>query len=304
MRAAEALLVRHGEAARRFLAAAVALDRPERTALVAAGVRDWDARAWLPALTEGLIDGTWKPDARSACQTLLAPAPSLLETLAEGDRPREKALRDGIDALDDAELIALLLRTGVGDEDVLELAQRLLAEHEGLVGLARRRTEELLDAHGLGPAKATALAAACELGRRLASAALRERPRLDGPESVAALLAPLATGLAHEEFWCLPLDSRNRLIGTPRRISQGDIDGTEAGPRAFFRIALASGAVAAIAVHNHPSGDPSPSAGDRAVTKRLVAAGRLVEVPLQDHLILGDGGRHVSLRRDEPELWR
>ena len=304
MRSAEALLARHGEAARTFLTAAVACDRPDRPALVAAGVRDWDARAWLPHLADGLLDGAWKPEARATCQALLAPPPSLLATLAEGDRPREKALRDGIDALDDAELIALLLRTGTGDEGVLEQSQRLLAQHDGLAGLARRRTEELLDTHGLGPAKATALAAACELGRRLASAALRERPRLESPETVAALLAPLAAGLPHEEFWCLPLDARGRLIGTPRRCSQGDIDGTDAGPRAFFRIALASGAVAAIAVHNHPSGEPSPSAGDRAVTKRLVAAGRLVDVSLQDHLILGDGGRYVSLRRDEPELWR
>ena len=136
------------------------------------------------------------------------------------------------------------------------------------------------------------------------AAALRERPRLDTPKAVAALLAPLALGLVHEEFWCLPVDARGRLIGTPRRISQGDVDGTEAGPRAFFRMALASGAVAVIAVHNHPSGDPSPSAADRAVTRRLVAAGRLLEVPLQDHLILGDGERFVSLRHDEPDLWR
>jgi DNA repair protein RadC len=303
MRPAEALLERGGDAARRFLAAAVALDTPDRSALVAAGVRDWDARAWLPALAPGLDgQGRWLEDARAACRTLLTPVPSIAE-LPAGDRPREKALRDGIEALDDAELVALLLRTGTADEGVLAQARRLLDQHEGLVGLTRRRPEELEEVHGLGPAKATVIAAACELGRRLANAALRERPVLASPEQVAALLAPLTAGLMHEEFWCLPLDARTRLIGTPRRISHGDIDGTDAGPRAFFRGALAAGAVAAVAIHNHPSGDPSPSAGDRAVTRRLVAAGRLVDVPLQDHLILGDGGRFVSLRRDEPGLW-
>ena len=106
-----------------------------------------------------------------------------------------------------------------------------------------------------------------------------------------------------DRLWCLPLDRQSRLIGAPRVVSKGDVDGTDAGPRAFFRAALTAGAVSAIAVHNHPSGDPSPSAADREVTRRLVQAGRTVDVALVDHLVLGLGA-YVSLRRDAGELFR
>jgi DNA repair protein RadC len=288
------------EATVRLLRCALANDHPTINSLVAVGIARWDAHDALRRLTQAgeLTDAGWSESARSAYRTLLS-APSALEARDSGDRPREKALRAGIDSLDDAELIALLLRTGAGDEDVLELATRLLHAHGGLTGLARLRVEELTSEHGLGPAKA-----ADELGRRLASSALRERPVLATPEAVASLLAPLAAGLPHEEFWCLPLDPRMRLIGAPRLIARGDVDGTEAPPRAFLRAALAAGATAAIAVHNHPTGDPSPSAADLAVTRRLVAAGRTVDIAVNDHLVLGDGGRFVSLRRAHPECWK
>ena len=293
------------EATVRLLRCALASDHPTIDSLVAVGIARWDAHDALRRLTQAgeLTDAGWNESARSAYRTLLS-APSALEARDSGDRPREKALRAGIDSLDDAELIALLLRTGAGDEDVLELATRLLHAHGGLTGLARLRVEELASEHGLGPAKAAEVAAACELGRRLASSALRERPVLATPEAVASLLAPLAAGLPHEEFWCLPLDPRMRLIGAPRLIARGDVDGTEAPPRAFLRAALAAGATAAIAVHNHPTGDPSPSAADLAVTRRLVAAGRTVDIAVNDHLVLGDGGRFVSLRRAHPECWK
>jgi len=110
--------------------------------------------------------------------------------------------------------------------------------------------------------------------------------------------------LDHERFWCLPLDPRSGLIGEPRQISQGDIDGTDAGPRAFFRAALTAGAASCIAVHNHPTGDPAASPADLAVTTRLVAAGRTLDVRLVDHLIIGDQGRFVSIRRNHPECFR
>jgi len=107
-----------------------------------------------------------------------------------------------------------------------------------------------------------------------------------------------------EAMWCLPLDARSRLIGEPIQTSLGDIDGTDAGPRAFFRPALRRAAASVIAVHNHPSGEPDPSPADRAVTKRLAEAGRVVDVQLNDHVILGHGGRFTSLRRDCPHLFR
>ena len=296
------------DATRRLLVAAVDIDPPTVARLIEVGIPRWDAVEALRRLEAAgeVAAGAWSPAARDGYRALLAQDPpgNALERREEADRPREKALRAGIDALDDAELVALLLRTGSGDEGVLELAARLLHEHGGLAGVARLRVEELAVAKGLGPAKAAELAAACELGRRLASAALRERPELSSPEAAAALLAPLATALAHEEFWCLPLDRRNRLLGEPRVVGRGDVDSSEAPPRAFCRAVLIAGGVAAIAVHNHPTGDPSPSADDLAVTRRLVAACRAIDVTLQDHLVLGDGGRFTSLRRQHPECWR
>ncbi len=304
------------EATRRILRAAVAIDLPTAALLADAGIPRWDAVSAvhrLEAAGEVVADG-WQTAARDGYRVLLAdlvageasgsPGANALDRREEADRPREKALRGGIASLDDGELVALLLRTGSGDEGVLELAERLLHEHGGLAGLARLRVEELIEAKGLGPAKAGELAAACELGRRLASAALRERPVLATPEAAAAMLAPLATALAHEEFWCLPLDPRMRLIGEPRVVARGDVDGTEAPPRAFCRAALTAGGVAAIAVHNHPTGDPTPSAADLAVTRRLVAACRAIDIGLQDHLVLGDGGRFTSIRRAHPDCWR
>jgi DNA repair protein RadC len=155
----------------------------------------------------------------------------------------------------------------------------------------------------MGPAKAAEIAAAFEIGRRLAQSKRRTRPSLRTPEDVAELLSADLVGLRHEELWCLPLDVHSRLIGEPRVISKGDIDGTDAGPRAFFRQALAAGAASCIAVHNHPTGDATPSAADRAATSKLVAAGRAIGVALVDHFIIGDGGRVTSLRRVEPRLF-
>ncbi len=310
MLALEGPLALRRDATLRVIRAAVDLDQPTSQALAETGIPRWDAQEAVRRLTgAGEVDAEgWLNLSRLAYRQLLvsavAPGTTALERRGEADRPREKALRGGIDSLADVELIALLLRTGNGSEGVLELAQRLLDEHHGIPGLARKRVEELSVFKGLGVAKAAELAAACEIGRRLSSAVLRDRPVLKTPEAIAELLAGLAAGLAHEEFWCLPLDARSRLIGEPRQIARGDIDGTDAPPRAFCRVALTAGAVAAVAVHNHPSGDPTPSAADIQVTMRLVLACRAVDVPLHDHLVLGDAGRFHSLRRTHPHCWR
>lgn len=154
----------------------------------------------------------------------------------------------------------------------------------------------------LTPAAARRLAAAVELHRRLLRAR-RPRTALNQPELVAQVMLPLVQR-DHECLWCLALDPRSRLIGEPVQVSQGDVDGCDAGPRAFFRYALSRGATTAIAVHNHPTGDTAPSAADAAVTRRLVAAGRAVDVPLVDHVIVTTSGGFLSLRRDQPELFR
>lgn len=302
------LLTRDRGPVRTFLERATGCDRPKPADLVGPGLARWDADGFWARLRDARelnADGAWNEQYRSAYREALAtsdPVPPPRRSDLGRDGPREKARDLGIAALADHELLALLLRTG-GAEGVLGLASRLLADHDGLVGLAGLDVADLVDAEGLGPAKAAEVAAAFELGRRLATAARRERPELRSPAAVAGLVSTELAALRHEELWCLALDPRCRLIGEPRRVSRGDIDGTDAGPRAFFRAALTAGAATAIAVHNHPTGDPSPSAGDRAVTRRLVAAGRLVGCDLDDHVVIGDGGRWASLRRDDPGLW-
>jgi DNA repair protein RadC len=294
---------------RRFLDAALAQDVANPALLTQFGIPHYEATLYVRRLQDAgeLIEFTWQPACRLAYQALLqnvALPERKLERLHSMDRPREKALHSGIRSLGDEELLALLLRTGAGEEGVLEFAERLLSDYDGLLGLARSDLDRLLMARGIGPAKATELAAAFELANRVASATRRrERPKLNSPEATMLHLRELVL-LDHERFWCLPLDPRCALIGEPRQISQGDVDGTDAGPRAFYRMALTAGATSCIAVHNHPTGDPSPSAADRSVTLRLVAAGRAVDVPLADHMIIGDGGRFVSLRRECPELFR
>jgi DNA repair protein RadC len=296
------------EPARRFLEAAVVCDAPTTESLVAAGVPHYEAAHFCRRLQAAgeLVAGVWDMAARDGYRQLLAPVteqPNKLERLHDSDRPREKAIHSGIQSLSDTELLALLLRTG-GEEGVLEFADRLLQEHDGLLGLSRCEIERLLKSRGIGPAKATELAAAFELANRVATATRRrERPKLTTPESAVEHLRELVL-LDHERFWCLPLDPRSGLIGEPRQISQGDVDGTDAGPRAFFRAALSAGATSCIAVHNHPTGDPSASPADLAVTTRLVAAGRTLDVKLVDHLIIGDQGRFVSIRRTYPECFR
>lgn len=306
----EAALRLQPEPVRRFLGAAVVADAPTTDVLVAAGVPHYEATLYSRRLHAAgeLIDGAWDGLARAGYLRLLTPqaeaeAPRKLDRLHEHDRPREKALLSGIASLSDTELLALLLRTG-GDEGVLEFADRLLLEHDGLLGLSRREIDTLLESRGVGPAKATELAAAFELANRVAMATRRrERPKLTAPELAVEHLRELVL-LDHERFWCLPLDARSGLIGEPRQISQGDVDGTDAGPRAFFRAALTAGATSCIAVHNHPTGDPAASPADLAVTTRLVAAGRTVDVRLVDHLVIGDQGRFVSIRRNHPECFR
>jgi len=166
--------------------------------------------------------------------------------------------------------------------------------------LAHRDEYALATMLGLRLPAARRLAAALELHRRLVTWSVPERPIIDDPAVAVVVLAPMAT-LPEEHFYCLPLDARCRLIGSPIEISMGDVDGCDAGPRMFFRAALRCGAVQAIAAHNHPSGDPSPSAADQAVTRRLVAAGRALDIKLVDHVIVTpDKTRWCSLRRETP----
>lgn len=219
----------------------------------------------------------------------------LIRELPPEERPRERLLVSGEAALSDAELLAVLLRTGRRGASALDLARELLREAgglEGLPGLAplalRRR--------GVGPAKAAAVRAAVELGRRLARAQLPERDPLGHPAAVARYLA-LRYGLPDQEVMgALYVDTRNRLLGE-RELFRGTLSRAAAEPRAILKEGLLRGAAGVILFHTHPSGDPSPSAEDLAFTRRLSEAGEVVGLRLVDHLVLGPSGAWVSLRQ-------
>ncbi len=208
-------------------------------------------------------------------------------------RPRERLVERGVGALGANELLALVLGTGSLGEDAVTLASRLLARG-GLRGLARRSAHELARERGIGPARAARLVAACEIGRRLAqSTAMRGTP-LRGGGDVYRLLAPTLRDLRKEVFVALLLDGKHRLL-REERVSEGSLTSAIVHPREVFGPAIRESAAAVIVAHNHPSGDPSPSREDIAVTERLIEVGQLVGVELIDHVVIGDPG-YVSLR--------
>jgi len=218
----------------------------------------------------------------------------LIRELPADERPRERLLARGARSLGDAELVAVLLRTGRAGESALALARRLLASVGGLSGLATA-TPEALAGRGVGPAKAAAVAAAVELGRRLARAEIRERDPLGHPAAVASYLTLRYAALDQEVMGALYLDTRNRMVGE-RELFRGALNRAAAEPRRILREGLLAGAAGCIVFHTHPSGDPSPSAEDVAFTRRLAEAGEAVGIRLVDHLVLGSQGRWVSLR--------
>jgi len=203
-------------------------------------------------------------------------------------RPREKLLAQGPAALADAELLALLLRTGLAGEGVLQLAQRLLWEFEGLAGLVHAGAAELGRMKGLGPAKRAELAAVLEIARRALRQQLRQAPVFDAPQKVKDFVALRLGGLPHEVFAVLWLDAQHRLIDM-QELFRGSLAQTSVYPREVVRQALALNAGAAILAHNHPSGIAEPSRADEALTQSLVSALRLIEVRVLDHLVVGTG---------------
>jgi DNA repair protein RadC len=220
--------------------------------------------------------------------------PLVLESLKAPDRPRERLRALGPAALSSPELIALLLGTGAPGEDVLAVAHALLGTAEGsLRRLAARPVAEWRRQPGIGPTKAARLLAAFELGLRAAVESRPPVPRVRDPEDVVRIFAPRLRDLAVEEFHLLALDSQAQVLREVL-VTRGLLDSSLVHPREVFRPAIAEAAAGIIVVHNHPSGDPTPSAEDRAVTRQLAAAGRLLDLPLYDHVIIA-GDRWVSL---------
>jgi DNA repair protein RadC len=219
-------------------------------------------------------------------------APRLLRDMPVEDRPRERLARVGPAALSNRELVALLLGSGARGASALDLADALLGH--GVRELAGRSVSELQGTHGLGLAKATRVLAALELGARLASEPKEAAPVFRTPEASARYLLPRYASRSVETFGVLALDVRHRLR-REEEISKGCLTSSLVHPREVFNVAVTCRAAALILFHNHPSGDPEPSAEDLAITRRLASAGTLMGIEVLDHVILG-AGRFVSLK--------
>ncbi len=210
------------------------------------------------------------------------------------ERPRERMKQVGPQALSTAELLALILRTGVKDENVLTMATRLLMKYNGLAGLARADFAQIAAEHGVGPAKTAQILAAFELGRRLMAESPEERFQIRAPSEAAHLLLPLIGHKEQEHFVILYLDTRNRVLDQ-EILYKGSLNTSLVRVGEVFRGAVRRQCASIIVAHNHPSGDVAPSAEDIALTRRLVEAGKLLDVEVLDHIIIGHN-QHVSLR--------
>jgi DNA repair protein RadC len=201
------------------------------------------------------------------------------------ERPREKLLARGVSALSDPELIAILLRTGLRGANAVEVGRQLLQKYKSLTGISRCTVKELRRIPGIGEAKALELVAAFGLGERLARETLSKQ-KLDSPELVSELVGPEMRRLRTESLRVILLDTRYRLLHI-EEISLGSLNESIAHPREIFRPALTYSAHAVIVVHNHPSGDASPSQTDHSLTRRLAEAAELLQIKLLDHIIIG-----------------
>ncbi|MGB3329974.1 MAG: DNA repair protein RadC [Thermomicrobiales bacterium] len=225
------------------------------------------------------------------------PLPSHLtiKELPADERPRERLLQLGAGALSTTELLAIVLNTGIKGESVTTIAQRILTRHGGLAGLLRLDVVELARERGVGEAKAAKVKAALEIGRRLAAVAPDEKPRILSPEDAIQLVGIEMAALEQEQLRVIILDTKNAVLAI-RTIYQGSANTATVRVGELFRDAIRHGAVSIVLVHNHPSGDPTPSSADVSLTAEVVRAGELLDVTVIDHLIIGHG-RHVSLKR-------
>ncbi len=214
------------------------------------------------------------------------PPPNRLRTLALAERPQERLEKFGAASLSDSELLAMLLRSGTRGQDVLTLATRLIHEAGSLAGLIAWHEEDFRRLKGIGKVKALQLVAVMEVARRVIGQQGGEEPLLNRADRVAEYFQPFTAGLAVEKLWVVCLNTKRRLLKRVE-VTSGTVQSTLAHPREVFRAAVREGAAAIVCVHNHPSGDPTPSADDFKVTRTLRAAAQALEIPLEDHVILG-----------------
>jgi DNA repair protein RadC len=203
------------------------------------------------------------------------------------DRPREKLLLKGISTLSDAELIAILIGSGTAQLSAVEVGKKMLQYAGNLDSLAKLSVKELMKVKGIGEAKAISIVAALELGRRRKELQPEERPKIESSHTAFELIKGDLMDLPHEEFWVILLNRAHRLI-RKKRVSEGGVNGTVADPRIIFKLALEELASGIIVVHNHPSGNLTPSQNDISLTKKLKEGSRLLDMTLLDHLIVSN----------------
>jgi DNA repair protein RadC len=223
-----------------------------------------------------------------------------LKDQPESERPRERLVEKGPDALTNADLVAILLRTGLKGTNVVQIGQQLLQKYGSLQALARASVEDLQTVKGIGRDKAVTLVAAFTLARKMAEELRRDSPVLDTPDAVANLMREDARLRNVETFQVLLLNTRRRLIDVVK-VSDGTLDTILVHPREVFKPAIAANAAAVVLLHNHPSGEATPSEADIKVTRDLIRAGQLLKIEVLDHLILGRATQerpkdYVSLR--------
>jgi DNA repair protein RadC len=224
----------------------------------------------------------------------------LIKELPDNERPRERLIEQGADALKHSELIAILLRTGTKGVSAIQVAEQVLHKFDSLDALSRATIDELRQVKGVGRDKAIALKSAFTLARRMAAEMRRDSPTLDTPDRIADLLRETNRTYEVENFQVVLLNTRRKLVRIDN-ISQGTLDTILVHPRGVFKPAISANAAAIVLVHNHPSGDPTPSEADIKVTRDLIRAGQLLKIEVLDHVILGRATQdrpkdYVSLR--------
>lgn len=217
-----------------------------------------------------------------------------MKDLPRDVRPRERLLREGPEVLSDCELLAILIRTGTNKGNALDLSEKLLTKVGGLNHLLESTVEEISAIHGIGQAKAAHIKAALELGKRLARTSVLDKPKICSPRDVANLLMAEMSRYDREYFKALCLNTKNQVISI-ETVSIGSLSASIVHPRELFKNPIKRSSAALILVHNHPSGDPTPSTEDIEVTQRLCEAGKILGIEVLDHIIIGDR-KFVSLR--------
>lgn len=205
------------------------------------------------------------------------------------ERPREKLLQRGAHALSDTELLAILIRVGSGKSTAFDLARKILVQEKNLRGIAGKTAQELMRLKGIGEAKAVELLAAFEIGRRVQGMNNDDKIIIHSPEDIARIMIPRLRDRKSESFWVMLLDAKNALMHE-EELTTGTLTASLVHPREVYKVAIDRVAASVIVVHNHPSGNREPSSEDVNVTRQLVEAGRIIGIPLHDHVIIGGDG--------------